>query len=936
LFFETIGSLRRIDKCQHTEKTMSVDPNAAKAIFMTALDMSDAAERAAFLAEACGGDELLRQRVEVLLKAHSDPGSFLAGPAAASGATLDVPLAESLGSKIGPYKLVDQIGEGGFGVVFMAEQQQPIRRKVALKVIKPGMDTRQVIARFEAERQALALMEHPNIAHVLDGGETATGRPYFVMELVRGAAITEHCDRYYLPVRHRLDLFANVCQAVQHAHQKGIIHRDIKPSNVLVTLHDGTPVVKVIDFGVAKAIGQQLTEKSLFTNFAQMIGTPLYMSPEQAEFSGLDVDTRTDIYALGVLLYELLTGTTPFDRERLHTAGFDEIRRVIREEEPAKPSTRISTMGAALSTVSENRQTDPRRLSGLLRGELDWIVMKCLEKDRARRYDTANGLARDIVRYLNGEPVDAGPPSIGYKARKFAYKHRKVLGVAVAFVLLLVGTSAVSIWQALRASDQRDKAVAQKERADEEADTSAAVSDFLINDLLNQAGSKAQAQRKFQPDPNLTIRQALDRAAAAVSDKFRDRPKLEATIRRTLGDAYLQVGHYEKAIVQLRQSADIFKAYLGLKHAKTLAGLHSLALAYQHAGKATEAISLIEQVRDVQIKDLGPEHPDTLRTLNNLVAAYQAAGKTTEFIATFEQIRNAQVQTLGPDHRDTLITRHNVAWAYLDAGRTTEAIAQFEELLDVKVKKLGPDHPETLPTLLNLGTAHWKVKQFDKSIPLFESLLTASGKVHGEQHPDTLDVLANLGVNYRDAGRLAEAIPLLEQAYRQSRNPAVLRWVAVELLIAYVRAGESTKAFALSKECLQAARKELAADSPPLAKVLSQNGHALLQLKAWSDAEQILRECLAIRQRDEADAWTTFNTQSMLGAAHLGQQKYAEAEPLLLQGYEGLKVRETKIPKVTTAYLADALERLVQLYDALGKDAEAARWREELANEKAR
>src|SRR5262245_7608378 len=371
-------------------------------IFDAALALADPAERSAYLAEACAGDHGLRQHLEGLLQMHQQLGSFLEAPA--PGVTVDEPLTERPGAVIGPYKLLEQIGEGGFGVVFMAEQTRPVRRKVALKVLKPGMDTRQVVARFEAERQALALMDHPNIAQVFDGGETASGRPYFVMELVRGVPITDFCDRNHLPVHRRLELFVSVCHAVQHAHQKGIIHRHIKPSNILVTPNAGAPVAKVIDFGIAKATGQPLTEKTLFTNFAQMVGTPLYMSPEQAEL-GPDVDTRSDIYALGVLLYELLTGTTPFDQDRLRAAAYDEIRRIIREEEPARPSTRLSTLGQGAATVSANRQSDPKRLSQLVRGELDWVVMKCLEKDRTRRYETANGLARDLERYLHDEPV---------------------------------------------------------------------------------------------------------------------------------------------------------------------------------------------------------------------------------------------------------------------------------------------------------------------------------------------------------------------------------------------------------------------------------------------------------------------------------------------------------------------------------------------------
>ncbi len=425
-------------------------PNV-RPIFERALEIASDAERQAYLDGACDAQPELRGKVEALLQAHAAAGSFLGEPAISVNETRPFdPIAEQPGVTIGPYKLLEQIGEGGFGVVFMAEQERPVRRRVALKVIKPGMDTRQVIARFEAERQALALMDHPNIAHVLEAGATDSGRPYFVMELVRGIPITQFCDQNRLTVDERLKLFMTVCHAVQHAHQKAIIHRDIKPSNVLVTLHDGQPVAKVIDFGVAKATGQRLTEKTLFTAFAEMIGTPLYMSPEQAEMSGLDVDTRSDIYSLGVLLYELLTGTTPFDKLLLQRAGYDEIRRIIREEEPPKPSTRISTLGATASIVSTQRKSEPDKLRRLVRGELDWIVMKCLDKDRNRRYDSAGDLARDIDRYLRQEPVHACPPSATYRFRKFARRNKVALltcaGVASTLILaLLVAGAGVRI-----------------------------------------------------------------------------------------------------------------------------------------------------------------------------------------------------------------------------------------------------------------------------------------------------------------------------------------------------------------------------------------------------------------------------------------------------------------------------------------------------------
>jgi WD40 repeat protein/serine/threonine protein kinase len=450
---------------------MSTQFDNLKRIFLQAVEMESAAQRAAYLDQACAGNAHLRGRLEALLAADVISGAVLdrlpAGLAPTAGFE---PILEQPGSVIGSYKLLQKIGEGGMGLVFMAEQLQPVKRKVALKIIKPGMDSKQVVARFEAERQVLALMNHPHIAQVFDAGETESGRPYFVMELVRGVPITEYCDQNNLTPRERLELFVPVCHAVQHAHQKGVIHRDIKPTNVLVTLHDGNPVPKVIDFGVAKAINQELTARTLFTNFAQMVGTPLYMSPEQAEMSGLDVDTRADIYSLGVLLYELLTGQTPFDGMRLREAAFDEIRRIIREEEPLRPSTRLSTLGDALTAVSSHRKTDPAKLSQLLRGDLDWIVMKSLEKDRTRRYETASEFAADIRRHLHDEPVVAGPPRITYRLRKFVRKHRGPVVAAVAVVAALALGLTGSLVLYARSERMRQAAVRAEAAANEARD----------------------------------------------------------------------------------------------------------------------------------------------------------------------------------------------------------------------------------------------------------------------------------------------------------------------------------------------------------------------------------------------------------------------------------------------------------------------------------
>jgi serine/threonine protein kinase len=483
-----------------TGGVMTTPARRARDIFLDAVGLDDPERRASLLEAACADDAELRRRVDALLAAHERPESLLDRPAVEACPEVvayadgnNAPDAEGPGTTIGAYTLIEPIGEGGMGIVYLAEQAQPIRRRVALKVIKPGMDTAQILARFDAERQALALMDHPNIAKVHDAGTTHSGRPYFVMERVDGVPITRYCDEARLTPRQRLELLIPVCQAIQHAHQKGIVHRDIKPSNVLVTLLDGRPVPKVIDFGIAKAIDQRMTERTVLTGLGAIVGTPEYMSPEQAGACP-DIDTRTDIYAMGVLLYELLTGTTPLDREILRQAAFDEVLRRVREEEPPKPSTRLSGTDDRLPSVAAVRGTEPARLAKLVRGDLDWVVMRALEKDRARRYATANGLARDLKRYLDGDPVEAGPPSWTYRLRKFARKHRAALVTAGAFIVLLVAAVAVSTWQALRATRAEGKTRAEAERASRAeaaaraaAEKATAINDFLTDDLLTQA-----------------------------------------------------------------------------------------------------------------------------------------------------------------------------------------------------------------------------------------------------------------------------------------------------------------------------------------------------------------------------------------------------------------------------------------------------------------
>ena len=521
----------------------------ARSIFLNALER--ASENCVeYVDRACASDAELRERVDELLQAHRELGIIDGGRNSESSSPSLSMMIEGPGTVIGPYRLLEQIGEGGFGIVYMAEQIQPVRRKVALKIIKPGMDTRLVIARFEAERQALALMDHPNIAQVFDGGATATGRPYFVMELVRGIPITEFCDQNLLPVKHRIDLFVAVCKAVQHAHQKGIIHRDIKPTNVLVTMHDDKRVVKVIDFGIAKAVGQQLTEKTLFTNFAQMIGTPPYMSPEQAQLSGLDVDTRSDIYSMGVLLYELLTGTTPFDQARLRTVALDEFRRIIREEEPPKPSTRLNATNDATVTASNKRGSDPSQLCRIIRGELDWIVMKCLEKDRNRRYETANSLAMDLHRYLKHEPVLACPPSINYRLRVFIRRHRASLYTAGLLLVVSMVGCAMTVWQAVRAASARDLAV-RAQLALSETQQSAAVdrANSIAHDLetLNKANGFVESSR------NHVDFSEWARAESDLKSALQLRPD-HSSVWLTRGDLYARLDLWDLAAADFAQA----------------------------------------------------------------------------------------------------------------------------------------------------------------------------------------------------------------------------------------------------------------------------------------------------------------------------------------------------------------------------------------------
>jgi len=1020
---------------------MPTDPKVVRDHFLAAAELP-VAERAMYLNAHCGDAEL-RAAVERLLAAHDQPARVLNGPVQGymEHTKAYIP-GEQPGDVIaGRYKLLEAIGEGGMGTVWVAEQTQPVRRKVALKLIKAGMDSKSVLARFEAERQALAVMDHPNIAKVLDGGLTETGRPFFVMEYVKGVPITEYCDATRLSVPERLNLFVQVCQAVQHAHQKGIIHRDLKPSNILVAPYDDKAVPKVIDFGLAKAMHQSLTERTLHTAHETVLGTPLYMSPEQAQLNNLDVDTRSDIYSLGVLLYELLTGTTPLEKKRFKEAAWDEIKRIIREEDPPRPSARLSS-SQALPSLAAGRHSEPARLTKLVRGDLDWIVMKSLEKDRSRRYETANGFAADIQRHLAGEPVLAAPPSARYRVRKFARKHRAALTTAAAIALLLVAGVAVSTWQAVRATRAETAArlAEQEARQAQQAEADRAEGERLAK--LDAEAQKEQAQKRLAQiekandilgsifenlDPKeiakaerplqVILVEKLDQAVAQLEGESIGDPLVVAKMQNKFGLSLLGLGEPGKAIVLLEkaratlqakltpehpdtltsmnnlagayqtagkldlalplfeETLKLRKAKLGPEHLRTLTSMNNLAMAHRDVGKLDLALPLLEETLKLRKAKLAPEHPDTLISMNNLALAYQAAGKLVLALPLFEEtlkltkaklgpehpdtltsmnhlanayrdagkldlglplleetlkLRNAK---LGPEHPNTLISMNNLALGYQAAGKLNLALPLFEEAQKLMKAKLGPEHPDTLRNMNNLAAAYWSAKQLDKSILLFEEALKRHEAKLGRNHPDTLVTVANLGVNYKDAGRLAEAVPLLEEAHRVAKKYSGLRFVGPQLLDAYAKAGQSAKLANLLQERVSEAWKALPNDpgAPGQeAGLLAQIGAGLLVQKKSTEAEPLLRECLAIREKTELDAWTTFNTKSLLGGAMLGQKKYADAEPLLLAGYEGMKQREKSIPEQGKVRIPEAIERLVQLYEATDKKDDAAKWRKEL------
>jgi eukaryotic-like serine/threonine-protein kinase len=862
---------------------------------------------------------------------------------------------EGPGTRIGPYALLQKIGEGGMGLVYLAEQSKPVRRQVALKIIRPGLDTEQILRRFEAERQALSLMDHQNIARVLDVGTTDAGRPYFVMELVQGVPITQYCDANQIAPRDRLKLFISVCDAIQHAHQKGIIHRDVKPTNVLVTLYEGRPVPKVIDFGVAKAIDSAaggLTENPMVTQVGQIVGTLEYMSPEQAELGGLDLDTRTDIYSLGVLLYELLTGSTPLPRSSLRERPLSEILGRIREQEPIRPSRRLSEATDMVKTVAAQRQTEPSRLAKLVRGELDWIVMKAIEKDRTRRYASASGLARDVQRYLDGDPVEAGPPSATYKLSKLARKHRAALLVAAAIGVVLAAATAISILQAARAvgaersaRKERDRAVAAEQSAQDnlvkaqaeernarQSESEArAVLQFFTKKVLMAARPKGYEGGLGK---DATLRAAIDAAEPGIESSFQGQPTVEASIRDTLSEGYSYLGEPDLAIRQLKRVLELRRQVLGPDHSETLAAADSLVIAYRDAGQYADVVPLLDDVLERTKAKLGPESAETLRITTKVANGYRDCGRLQEALALLEPTRSVMQRALGPDNPDTLAATNDLGLMYRDAGRRPEAVALLEDVLQRRQATFGREHADTLQSMHNLANVYRDSGRLADAISVYEDVLARYRKKLGGENVDTINAMTSLASAYQNAGRLQEALDLFEEAlkgYMATLGPEHVSTVigVNNLANAYRDAGRLADALPMLEDTLRTMKAKLGPDHPHTLMSMNNLARAYLDVKP-ATAEPLLREFVSIRQKINPDDWRMFETLSMLGDSLLRQKKYTDAEPILLQGYEGLKAREGKIPASYKKRLADAGARIVALYEACGKKEVAEHWRRRL------
>jgi len=809
------------------------------------------------------------------------------------------------------YKLLEELGKGGMGIVYKAEQIKPVKRSVALKIIKLGMDTNQVVARFETERQALAVMDHPNIAKVYDGGATESGRPYFAMELVRGVPITEYCDKHKLSTRERLELLIPLCRAIQHAHQKGVIHRDLKPSNVLVAVQEDKPIPKIIDFGIAKATELRLTEKTLFTEQGQLIGTPEYMSPEQAEMSGLDVDTRTDIYSLGVMLYELLVGALPFDPKTIREAGFGEIQRIIRETEPPKASTRFSSLGDTQTSIAEHRKTDPPSLQKQLKRDLDWITMKAMAKDRTQRYASASELVADIERHLKHEPLMASPPSTIYRLRKYIRRHKTgVVAAALVVLAMIVGITGTSIGLV--------KARRAEKEVKKEAETALQVSTFLVDLFKVSDPSEARGN-------TITAREILDRGAEKIDQELESQPLVQARLMNTMAEVYRKLGLHDQAESLVKKAISIQQKTLGDEHLEMSKSLNILASILWERGDYAGAKPIYERTLKIREKILGPDHLDVAHILNNIANLLMFQGIYAEAKPLMERALEIREKALGSDHEDVANTLNSMGALYYLMGEFATAEPLFERTLSIREEILGPDHPHLAMTLNNLALVRKELGKYSGAKLLLERTIAIQEKVLGPDHTNLASGLHNLAEVLRAMEDYAAAKPLYEHAikiYEKAHgpnHPELARFIR-NLAELFRESGNLERALLLLERSLAIQEKVLGPDHPDTAWSLFSHANVYSEQEQYTKADAFYRRSLRIFEDafgpDHGNtAWCLVGMASLFSK----QGRHAEAETLFKRA---LSVQE-KVFGPEHPNLLKALTGYAAVLRDLAKKAEA-------------